>query len=500
VSAVHDFLAELSVALEGDEPAGLAELASEPASLRGALAALGAPPSCTSAAAVRVAAARHLAGAAQGAPAGDGELAELLPRPSGGVPGLPSGVGVVVPCHDSGYLLLDALASLRLCEEELSEVVVVDDGSTDPTTCGLLDEVEQLGLPVVRGERGGPSRARNLGVKVTASPHLVFLDADDLLRTGFAPAAASALDRRPELAAVWASTWTFGARRELQRVPEIDVTRLLTGNYLDVFCMLRRDALTEVGGWDEAFGVGEDWDLWVGLVGSGWQLGRLDGAIVAGDRRLRDGSLSTLLDDPSTRVELSVAIAEKHRTTYACHLGGIVANYMSAVVLGSPAGAAEMDAPAATPSPGELRGLLERAEKEAAGAELRRRELADELAAAKAETALQVEAASAARRLVSQIDARRQAERAAADTELIAARQQLATLRSQTEAAQSRAAWAVERAEAERATSGAATLRARRAEAELTALRATRSYRWLARPRDVYGRARRVVRRLRRLP
>jgi Glycosyltransferase like family 2 len=496
VSALDDFLAELGVSLDGDAPAGLAKLASEPPSLRRALAALGAPPNCTCPAAVRVAAARHLAVAAQGAPPDHGELAELLPRPSAGVPGVPDGVGVVVPCHDSGYLLLDALASLRLCEEELSEVVVVDDGSTDPATCVLLEEVEQLGLPVVRGEHGGPSRARNLGAKVTASPHLVFLDAEDLLRPGFAPAAAAELEARPGLGAVWAATWTFGALRELRPVPEIDVTRLLTGNYLDVFCMLRRDALADVGGWDEAFGVGEDWDLWLALVGRGWQLSRLDGAVVAGDHRLREGSLSTLLDDPSIRVELSVAVAEKHRATYARHLGGVVANYMSAVVLDWPAGTAEKDAPAAMAGPGELRSLLERAEKRAAGAELRRRELADELAVAKAETALQVEAAGAARRLVSQIDARRRAERAAADAELLAAREELATSRALGDAADSRAAGAVKRAEAER---GEAVLRARSAEAELEALRATRSYRWLARPREAYGRARRFVRRLRRL-
>jgi hypothetical protein len=491
MSALDDLLAELGVVIDGEKVAGLAELASEPASLRRALMALGVPPACTSPAAVRVATARHLAGEAQGAPPGDGELAELLPRPSAVMPGVPGGVGVVVPCHDDGYLLLDALASLRLCEEELSEVVVVDDGSTDPTTCVLLDEVEQLGLPVVRGEHGGPSRARNLGAKVTGSPFLVFLDADDLTRPDFAPAAAAELGARPALGAVWGSTWTFGARRELRTVPEIDVTRLLTGNYLNTFCMLRRDALVEVGGWDEAFWVGEDWDLWLALVGRGWQLGRLDGAIVAGDHRLRNGSLSTRLDDPATRVELSVAIAEKHRSTYARHLGGVVANFMSAVLLGSPAVTAERDLP------GERRSQLEQAEKATDGAELRRRELADELAAAKAETALQVEAAAAARLLVSRIDARSRAERAAADAELLATRAELATLRALVDAADTRAASAVERAEAERAAAGEANFRARRAQAELEALRATRSYRWLARPRQVYGRARRVVRRLR---
>src|ERR1043166_895150 len=101
-------------------------------------------------------------------------------------------VAVVVPCFDDGETLSTALASLAGQEEH--ELVVVDDGSTDPDTLTVLAELERNGVQVVRRPNGGLSAARMSGVEATSAPYVMPLDADDALAPGALRALADALD------------------------------------------------------------------------------------------------------------------------------------------------------------------------------------------------------------------------------------------------------------------------------------------------------------------
>ena len=103
---------------------------------------------------------------------------------------------VVIPCRDDGPFLLDALASLRLCEHEQLEAIVVDDGSRDDDTRTILGLLETHGITVLAGQRRGPAAARNVGRSAARARFLLPLDADNLLRPGFVPAALTELDAR----------------------------------------------------------------------------------------------------------------------------------------------------------------------------------------------------------------------------------------------------------------------------------------------------------------
>ena len=77
-------------------------------------------------------------------------------------------VAVIIPCHDDGALLREALASVE--EEEPVEIVVVDDGSTDPGTRIVLDELAAAGTMVIRQENRGAAEARSAGLRATTAP------------------------------------------------------------------------------------------------------------------------------------------------------------------------------------------------------------------------------------------------------------------------------------------------------------------------------------------
>lgn len=82
---------------------------------------------------------------------------------------------VVVPVYNSSFELKDCLAALATSTFKDFEVLVVDDGSTEP----IQALVDPYGFRYLRIDGpSGPARARNYGVSQVDSPYVVFIDAD----------------------------------------------------------------------------------------------------------------------------------------------------------------------------------------------------------------------------------------------------------------------------------------------------------------------------------
>jgi hypothetical protein len=255
--------------------------------------------------------------------AGPDDVASLVPprcdEPS---------VSVLTACHDDGRYLLDALASLRLCADERIEVIVADDASTDPITREILQQVRDAGVTVVAAQGRGPSAARNAALTCAKAPAILPLDADNLLRPGFVPAALAALDADPAVAVVHADAMRFG--RDVGRwiAPRPSVPDLLCGNQLDTCAVVRRAAIEAVGGWDPEVVGSEDWGLWVALLDAGFGFTTLP--ILGWDYRVRAQSLRSTLTPSVVRSHL-VRLVERHPRIYAEHIGAVVANLSGAM-------------------------------------------------------------------------------------------------------------------------------------------------------------------------
>jgi glycosyltransferase involved in cell wall biosynthesis len=87
-------------------------------------------------------------------------------------------VSVVIPCYNHAHYLREAIDSVLHQTYPHTEIIVVDDGSTD-NTAEVCDRYSQV--KYVRAERVGLSAARNIGVKHINGSFVVFLDADDFL-------------------------------------------------------------------------------------------------------------------------------------------------------------------------------------------------------------------------------------------------------------------------------------------------------------------------------
>jgi glycosyltransferase involved in cell wall biosynthesis len=87
------------------------------------------------------------------------------------------GVSVVIPTHNRAGLVGRAVASALAAVSDGDEVIVVDDGSTDPTEQALAPYRGRIRYARVR--HGGAGAARNHGVGLARCPLVAFLDSDD---------------------------------------------------------------------------------------------------------------------------------------------------------------------------------------------------------------------------------------------------------------------------------------------------------------------------------
>jgi len=189
---------------------------------------------------------------------------------------------VVVPVRDRVEELDACLSALPALP-----VIVVDDGSRDST--GTAAVVARHGARLLRrATSGGPASARNTGLHAVDTEVVAFVDSDCVASAASLRALARHLaDPVVALAAPRIRPPDDEPARRAGRSP-LDMGRrpatVRPGSrvsYLPSTAVVaRRDALTDVGGFDESLRYGEDVDLCWRLVAVGWSV-RYDPRVVA---------------------------------------------------------------------------------------------------------------------------------------------------------------------------------------------------------------------------
>ena len=180
-------------------------------------------------------------------------------------------LAVVIPCFDDGGMLDEAVAS-AVRQDVPAEIIVVDDGATDPPTLEAYRRLEDRGIRVLHQANQGPAPARMVGVRATEADYVFALDADDRIADGGLRRLREVLDAHPEAAAAWGSVRSFG---EVEYggdrcPPSLDPWQVTYQNHIPIGSLYRRSALLAVGGWNFPGGY-EDWDLWMTLAERGWK-------------------------------------------------------------------------------------------------------------------------------------------------------------------------------------------------------------------------------------
>ncbi len=110
-------------------------------------------------------------------------------------------ISVVISCFNYSRYVSRAIASALAQDGARSEVIVVDDGSTD----GSRDAIASFGerVAAIFKRNGGQASALNAGFRASAGDAVIFLDADDVLLPGATGAVARALSGGKVAKAHW---------------------------------------------------------------------------------------------------------------------------------------------------------------------------------------------------------------------------------------------------------------------------------------------------------
>lgn len=196
-------------------------------------------------------------------------------------------VTVVVPVRDDPVGVARLLDSLSVVDG-VAEVIVVDDGSVDPTRLAAV-----VDAAVVRADRGagavrtqllrleaslGPGAARNAGAARATSDLVAFVDADCVVTPGWleplrwqlragdlaivSPRVAAAPAREPGTGAALLGRYErFRSPLDMGDVPGPVGPGRRIGYLPSAAMLVRADDFTRLGGFDESLLVGEDVDL-----------------------------------------------------------------------------------------------------------------------------------------------------------------------------------------------------------------------------------------------
>ena len=203
----------------------------------------------------------------------------LAPAPTGPIEPLtrPPTFSIVIAAYQAADTIAAAVRSALEQTHPAHEVIVVDDGSSDGTAEALKQFGEQI--TVVRQENRGAAAARNAGAAKASGEFLAILDADDTYHPERLEALARLARERPDLDLITTdaslivhgkNVGTFATYTPF--AAEDQRTAIFQACFVGGWPAVRLSRLRAIGGFDEGFKVGEDWDCWLRAI--------LDGALV----------------------------------------------------------------------------------------------------------------------------------------------------------------------------------------------------------------------------
>jgi glycosyltransferase involved in cell wall biosynthesis len=221
-------------------------------------------------------------------------------------------VSVVIPCYNTHRYLGKTLQSVKGQSYQSIEVLVVDDGSTEPDTLLFLG---QLGgeIRLLRQANKGLPAARNAGIRETKGEFILPLDSDDWLEPTFVEKLVHGLRRDGQASFAFCYIQLEGEANGVL-VKHFNFFEQLFLNQLPYCLLYRKSVWKALGGYDETMRRGyEDWDFNIRLAALG------GGATVVAEPlfhyRVSDsGMLSSTTN--SVRGELWAGIRRKNADLY----------------------------------------------------------------------------------------------------------------------------------------------------------------------------------------
>ena len=190
-------------------------------------------------------------------------------------------VSVVIPLYNKEYSIKRCIDSVLSQTEMPSEIVIVNDGSTDNSLKVVQEsykvEIENELIKIFSQENGGVSAARNKGIEKSSSEYICLLDADDEWKLEFLETMSFLIKKYPR-AILYSLAHLVNKNGQGTLKPKHGLPDTHCGYVKDFFkasskgsvvksskvCVRKKDIL-DIGGFPEGVVAGEDTYVWIML-------------------------------------------------------------------------------------------------------------------------------------------------------------------------------------------------------------------------------------------
>lgn len=232
-------------------------------------------------------------------------------------------VSVIVPAYNAALTIERTLSSAQAQTWRELEIVVVDDGSADDTAA-IAERMaaEDPRIRVLRKPNGGVSSARNAGAAACRGAFVSPVDADDVLHpTRIERQMARMAELGPRCGLVYTLAATIDMEGRItgtKGFPGLEGAAYLRGLAVNFVgngsaLLMRREALLDVGGYDEAQRNCDDW-LLQSLIARRWRWGAVNEALT-GYRSVPGSKKSNHLKMRLAQLQAVRRLAERHPET-----------------------------------------------------------------------------------------------------------------------------------------------------------------------------------------
>lgn len=184
-------------------------------------------------------------------------------------------VSTIIPVYNGEDTIICALESVLAQSFPVYEIIVVNDGSVDGTKAVIEKFIETtriFNIVVHHVENGGPSKARNIGIKYAEGDLIAFLDADDVWHSDKLYYQVKMLNCNRDLKLLSTSIGMLEKKplncsRKEQPVYFVTFNKLLFHNYFSTSgVVVYRDVFLATGGFEESQSHSEDYMVWLTIA------------------------------------------------------------------------------------------------------------------------------------------------------------------------------------------------------------------------------------------
>lgn len=179
-------------------------------------------------------------------------------------------VSVIMPCYNDGKYIREAIQSVKRQTYTNIELIIIDDGSDDSETLGILEQIKGE-VTLLHTNHLRPAGARNHGIEEATGKYILPLDSDDMIEPSYIEKAVGILEGDGKIGVVYCHADLFGERSGRWELPDYSFDKMLLDNVVFVTALFYRADWKAVGGFNTEMLAGmEDYDFWLAIM----ELGR----------------------------------------------------------------------------------------------------------------------------------------------------------------------------------------------------------------------------------